>query len=260
MLSGRELYRIWAPADSIWSPWVAPAFFAQMQCGQVSSETSENLPSLDWFEAQANPGCAVILDLPGAQSIQSAMELSRIGYRPVFLINASPTSFSFLATQQDQNVVLDMSMLVRAVCATAEHLQSLSLPANAPPVFVLDAYRRIGTSPLRDEMFDNRWIVFPQDFPSARFLAEQRIRRIILVQAENRSPQEDLAHVLLRWQEAGLAVQHKIAGESTHPVPISVSRPSQFRAMWYRALAVVGLRRSSVGGFGSFIPSTTSTG
>jgi hypothetical protein len=41
-------------------------------------------------------------------------------------------------------------------------------------------------------MFDNQWMVFPQDFPSARFLVERKIKRVTLVQAEKTQPSEDL--------------------------------------------------------------------
>lgn len=35
---------------------------------------------------------------------------------------------------------------------------------------------------------------------------------------------------------------------------------ARFKASWYRALAITGLRRSSAGGFGSFIPETSAAG
>ena len=50
--------------------------------------------------------------------------------------------------------------------------------------------------------FDNRWVVFPQDFPSAAFLRSRGVAEVLLIQA-GAQPQEDLAHVLLRWQQGG---------------------------------------------------------
>jgi hypothetical protein len=103
-------------------------------------------------------------------------------------------------------------------------------------------------------------MVFPQDFPSARFLVERKIKRVTLVQAEKTQPSEDLSHVLLRWQEAGIEILAKTNGDVGAPSGITVSRPSRFKASWYRALAIMGLRRSGVGGFGSFIPETSAAG
>ena len=71
-------------------------------------------------------------------------------------------------------------------------------------------------------------------------------------------PQEDLAHILLRWQEAGIAVESKSARFGEVPVPIRVTRPYRFRAAWYRALAVLGLRRNDAGGFGGYPPPSSS--
>ena len=51
--------------------------------------------------------------------------------------------------------------------------------------------------------FDNRWVVFPQDFPSATFLRSRGVADVLLIHS-GKSVQEDLAHVLLRWQQGGL--------------------------------------------------------
>ena len=39
-----------------------------------------------------------------------------------------------------------------------------------------------------------------------------------------------------------------------------MSPPSWFRRAWYVAIALMGLRRSNVGGFGSMVPERTSSG
>jgi hypothetical protein len=153
-----------------------------------------------------------------------------------------------------------MSSLIKDICIGTQRLQNLTLASDPPPAFVLDALRLKGTKPFSNDMFDNRWMLFPQDFPSAKFLREHGIRRLVLVQGGQSQPQEDLSHVLLRWQEAGIEILVKAVDDAGLPEKITVSRPSRFRALWYRALAILGLRRSSVGGFGSFIPTTSGAG
>ena len=125
-------------------------------------------------------------------------------------------------------VVLDMSSLVREICIATTFLQKLTFPYDAPPVFILDALRLRGTNPIRDDMFDNRWMVFPQDFPS-RFLADKKIKRLTLVQTEKVHPLEDLSHVLLRWQEAGIEIFARASGDTGTPSRITVSKPSRFK-------------------------------
>jgi hypothetical protein len=41
---------------------------------------------------------------------------------------------------------------------------------------------------------------------------------------------------------------------------VTVPKPSGFKLAWYAAIAVLGLRRSNVGGFGSTIPEASQHG
>jgi hypothetical protein len=63
--------------------------------------------------------------------------------------------------------------------------------------------------------------------------------------------------VLKRWQEAGLAIRGVALESRAVEDPLTLSVPGNMRALWYGALALMGLRRSSVGGFGALIPEQT---
>ena len=102
--------------------------------------------------------------------------------------------------------------------------------------------------------FDNRWTVFPQDFPSANFLSSHGVRSAVLGQLFVGEPQRDLAHVLMRWQDAGIRILACDVQRDAPPEPIRITRPGQFRMLWYRALVIAGLRRNSAGGFGAVVP------
>jgi hypothetical protein len=41
---------------------------------------------------------------------------------------------------------------------------------------------------------------------------------------------------------------------------VTVAKPKRFRSIWYRLLAIAGLRRNSAGGFGSVVPQPSSSG
>jgi len=111
------------------------------------------------------------------------------------------------------------------------------------------------------KVFDNRWMTFPQDFPSGSFLRNRGICTVVFVHDKFQTqPPEDLAHVLLRWQEDGIAIQSKSARFGEAPVSINVVRPFRFRAAWYRALAALGLRRNDAGGFGGYPPDASRGG
>ena len=63
--------------------------------------------------------------------------------------------------------------------------------------------------------FDNRSVSLPTDFPSANLLLSYGVRRVVLVQATDGQPQADLAHTLLRWQQAGIDMMRSAVDAAT---------------------------------------------
>ena len=209
---------------------------------------------------------AVILDLPGDQAVRVALALALRGFRPVPLFDGSPgptlaPAFGWLLggpapAAAGRGVSVDMRELLRWLCIGSLILRGCRIAADAPPVFLLDDRRAGEARAIGPDAFDNRWKTFPQDYPSARFLAERGIRRVVLIQEYGGQPQEDLSHVLLRWQQAGIGIEVFGTKLGAGPEQLSVNRPSFFRALWQRALAVLRLRRGAGGGFGEWPHST----
>lgn len=267
-MTPQELYALWAPDDSIWSPWVLPVPFAQLIC--AGAEHSTELPHfhLDWAP-KGKTDVALVIDLPGESAIHLGLALLGLGFRPVPVIDGSPEPGDSIVAGLPKHgnpptvsgVAVDMRGLLRALCQGAEWLRRASLAADAPPVFLLDAKRMESGAKDVETAYDNRWMAFPQDFPSGRFLRERGIRKVVLVHARySKQPQEDLAHVLLRWQESGIGIESKFAWNEEAPVALEVSRPSRYRAAWYRAIAALGLRRNAAGGFGGYPRATSGAG
>jgi hypothetical protein len=246
--AGELLYREWAPSGDPWSPWVKPSLFATI------TSTGPPLPWEEWqridtFWARAMMSqTAIVVDLPGIESLHTALALAREGYRPVPLYNTSPG---------EPRPALDVKSLVNALSAPVLDSVKAVIGRGGPPVFVLDSLRAKQDRKPDPGTFDNRWVVFPQDFPSGNLLHSRGITRVILIQAEGQQPQEDLAHVLLRWQESGLQILVQRRGTAENPQEIKVQRPSRFRALRYRAMVMMGLRRNSAGGFGAVTPMAT---
>lgn len=249
-MTASDAFRIWAPPHSVWSQWAKPVLFSRdFVTPQIAGTLLESHPP---FDLQAEPDVAVVLDIPGELSVGTGVRLARRGFRPVPLFNSAPDPASFFGT-----TVVDTASVRDALASGALHLAALVIPPEAPPVFLLDSNRK-GRSAGKPGQFDNRSVVFPQDFPSARFLIDRGIRRIVLVQSRgHEQPEDDLAHVLLRWQEGGLQLFVR-PGASPDVQPLRVSQPSHFRSLWYRALVSLGLRRHSAGGFGSVVPEPSS--
>jgi hypothetical protein len=189
--------------------------------------------------------------MPGARSVEIGLGLARAGYRPVPMFN----------TAYHPSAIVPVEPILRRLQEGEAEIRSLVIPADAPPAFLLDAKRLDPSAPPAPGKFDNRWAVFPQDFPSASFLLSRHIRRVVVLQSEalQGKPRLDLAHVLLRWREAGIELYVQDPDGTEAPRPLQVDRPSAFRSLFYRALTLAGLRRSSAGGFGSIIPVPSSS-
>jgi len=247
-----EVYAIWAPAESEWSQWAKPTLFAQG--GYIEVKDADALRTVDTNAVPGPaPDIALIVDLPDGDSVQWGVALAQRGYRPVPLYNAC----QYPGIDRSKALV-DVTRIVDEIGQGTSAVMRAQIAPNAPPAFLLDADRCRNRFPVAGR-FDNRWLVFPQDFPSANYLLSRGVKRIILVQ-ESDTPQTDLAHVLLRWQEAGMKILVQPFLAAGLPREITVGRPSGFRTLLYRALATVGLRRNSTGGFGGIVPEPSSSG
>src|SRR6185369_13339808 len=86
-MTKEEVYKIWAPEACVWSRWVSPVLFAQIYCaeGQQFGEVSE-LPWASWLDDST----AVVVDLPGDESVRVGVSLVAYGLWPIPVYNASP--------------------------------------------------------------------------------------------------------------------------------------------------------------------------
>lgn len=244
-----EAFEIWTPNDSVWSRWAKPILFAEMN-PNVSFQAEPTWPTLD---QKPDGRTAIVVDLPGEDSVKTGIALAQCGFRPVPLYNSASGPNHIFGNR----ALVDVEPVKRLLFEAATVLSRQNLAPDAPPAFLLDS-NRCGTSVPVPGKFDNRSIVFPQDFPSANFLQSHGIQRVVLFQGTKNQPSSDLAHVLVRSQEAGIQILRRDSDSGSPIQPIKVMTPSRFRSIWYRALALIGLRRNSAGGFGSVVPQPSS--
>jgi hypothetical protein len=248
-MTGEECFDVWAPADASWSEWAKPSLFAHMGPSAETSAAAPEAPGAPdaFWIPDAGGRTAVIVDLPGATSVIFGLALARRGYRPVPVYN----------TSLGPSPVVNAAEIAQALIAGATVIRGFGLRRDASPAFLLDSERMSPPSPPQPGKFDNRWLVFPQDFPSAARLQAGGVSDILLVHGE-RGLQDDLAHVLLRWQQAGIRMTAADARENGRIRELQVQPPSMFRRAWYRALTIARLRRNNAGGFGAVIPVASS--
>ena len=247
-MTAEECFATWAPDQVVWSEWAKPVAFVHIggvllpDAGAVSSiGTPPAIP------LTVTPQSAVVVDLPGSDAVAAGVALAERGFRPVPLFNGTA----------GPSPVIDVQPIARALVHGAERLQSLSIPDSAAPAFLLDARRHDPAIVVRAGHYDNRWVTLPQDFPSGALLASRGLRHATLLHDNGLTIRPDLAHVLRRWQEAGIEIRVVDVKSGQVADRVEVPKPSGFRLAWYAAIALLGLRRSNVGGFGSMIPEHT---
>jgi hypothetical protein len=261
-MNKEEIFSVWAPDDSPWSPWVKPVLFAFVDSPLAHIPVVGVADDVSWCPASA-ANAALVLDLPGLEGVLTGLALAKRGYRPVPLYNAIPLPFG--SPQVDpltgRTVAsVDVQPIISALRAGAETLGRLELPIDAPPAFLLDANRSGDVRKMQPDEFDNRSVSFTTDFPSANFFASRGIQRVVLVQRSRTEPQLDLAHSLRRWQDAGFILECKRVDSSDPIERFQIARPSWYGAMFQRVLLSLGLRRSSLGGFGAWVPESSAGG
>jgi len=261
-MTNEEIFAEWSPDDSVWATWVKPVLFAHMDAATLVPANTGTAYEASWAPS-IEERTAMVLDLPKDEGVRLGIALAGRGYRPVPLYNALPLPFGvpvFDSASQRPVAAVDVVPIVSALRRGADQLALLKIPREAPPVFLLDANRQgAGVRILPDE-FDNRSVCFTTDFPSANYLMTHGIKSVLLVQRERLEPQADLAHVLRRWQDAGLPLQRMRIEQPTQRERFEVKRPSWYGTMFQRALAAFGLRRAPGGGFGAWIPESSAGG
>ncbi len=258
-----QVFAIWAPQAAAWSAWVKPITFAQMPESWIRLAQPYESPPLDlsWLPIPT-PATAVIVDVMGELSVAIGLALARRGLRPIPLFNAASIGeaeslLSQALPSAATGACLDTCPMMAALWSGASELQALNLPHDAPPAFLLDSRRRLGDRPPAPGLFDNRWICFPTDFPSALRLKDAGIHSALLI-ADHPTPAADLSHILRRYQDAGITISRAQIQFPGPPEVITVTTPSRFRTAWYSLLATLGLRQNPLGGFGGRIPSESS--
>ena len=199
-----DIFEASAPTGAPWSPWAKPVLFAHLAGAAKGPAAASAEDRLD-LAAAASSGTAFVVDLPGPESIEAGLELARLGFRPVPLFNGCPAPV-FLGKSYDEAVPTAPSL--SALIDGAGRIASAGLPLDAPPAFLLDA-DRLGRGRWHvPNVFDNRWVVFATDFPSARLLVERGIAgvRVLHDRRTQRGP-DRRAPAMAAWRDRPVSRQ-----------------------------------------------------
>lgn len=186
---GKEIYKIFAPADAKWGEWVRPVPF-------IAIDTYNRTPAIDWQDRKAifienyQSDTAIFIDLPGKEAIELSIDLAYKGYRPIPLFNGTDE-------QNGAQATTDTYLIESSLINGAKKLKDIHLKNDANPAFLLD-YFRTNRYRAKESIFDNSWDLYKQDIPSAQYFKGNGINKIIIVSKEI---QKDLKKIFLNFQD-----------------------------------------------------------
>lgn len=194
-MTGKEIYKIWAPSGKMWVDWARPVPFVEMgESTKLYSFSNIMMPTIDFLDENYRDA-AIIVDLPGAKSVIEGIALAKAGYRPIPIYNGTIEQPKARATVDNQSVRT-------ALRWGASQLSEIEVKEDALPAFLLDR-NRLQRFKMEDCLFDNSWDVYPQDLPSAEYFTNNGIHKIIII---GESLAKDLKKILYGFQKKKIEI------------------------------------------------------
>lgn len=194
-MTGKEIYRIWAPAGRRWVDWVRPVPFVGMsEYSKQYHFSNSEMPVVDFIDDNYKDG-AVIVDLPGAESVKAGIALAKAGYRPIPVFNGTIEQAGARATVDNQSVGIALKW-------GASELSKIEISEDALPAFLLDR-NRLNRFKMKISLFDNSWDIYPQDIPSSEYFLNNGINKIIII---GEALSKDLQKILYGYQKKKIEI------------------------------------------------------
>lgn len=197
-----DVYKAFVPKENKWSNWVRPVPFINIGMGKKNY--SYNFKEQHVFHSNDEnmklflEDAAVIVDMPGASSINAGMNLVREGFRPIPIYNG-------IIEEENSKSVVDNQTVSAGLLWMAKELFNINISDDAMPAFLLDSNRLLQYKS-KISVYDNSWDVYRQDMPSAEYLKNNSVKRILLI-SERISG--DLRKILLNYRKAGIDIYLK---------------------------------------------------
>ena len=192
----KDIYRIWAPNDAKWTNWVRPVPFISIGTDFINEVHNYGINDLK-YNLEYSSDTAIIVDLPGGESVEEGLAIAKIGYRPIPLYNGPIEQKNSLATT-------DNYCISEALIWGSTELINIELNKDTNPVFLLDS-NRMNRFKMDATIFDNSWDIYHQDMPSYKYFKSSGITKIIVV---GEKFNKDLKVILYKFQKEGINIYY----------------------------------------------------
>lgn len=194
-MTNKEIYKVWAPNDVKWKGWVRPVPFIDINKENIVHEVVNfEIPEINYIE-NYKENTAIIVDLPGNESIIEGIALAKNGFRPIPIYNGTNEQKGSIATVK--NSAIQIGLIKGAL-----ELKKFNLSKEALPAFLLDSCR-MQRYKMNESVFDNSWDIYDQDIPSAQYFLANNINKIIV---RGDKLQKDLKKILYKFQKEKIEI------------------------------------------------------
>lgn len=194
-MTGKEVYKKWAPTGKRWVDWVRPVPFIGIDTPyQVHEFIDDSIPKIFYIN-NLSKDTAIIIDIEGVDSIKEGIALAHLGYRPIPIFNGTNPSIGVSSTTNN-------AMIEPLLVWGALELEKIVLEEDAPPVFLLDR-NRLNRYKIDPSIFDNSWDIYPQDIPSPDYFLQNGITKIVV---RGNQLSRDLKKVLYPYQKKNIKI------------------------------------------------------
>ncbi len=211
-MTRKDIYKIWAPYGKKWVDWVRPVPFINIdETKEFHDFINYHLPIIN-YSHYLNPDTAIIVDIPGTESIQEGISLAKLGYRPIPVFNGTNPQAGTITTTN--NEFIEPLLIWGAL-----ELQNINIKDDAPPAFLLDT-NRLNRYKSHISLFDNSWDIYHQDLPSPNYFLQNNITKIIV---RSDKLQKDLGKILYKHQQNN--IQILLTNGYENPKEIKIKKP-----------------------------------
>lgn len=194
-MTGRDAFKLWAPAAVRWSAWVRPVpFTAPGGSPAQNAVLNFTVPSI-FYVSNPQKDTAIVVDTPDYSSVMEGIALAMLGFRPIPLYNGTNG-------QEGAMALVDTHAIESALLWGAAELEEIIIPTDAPPTFLLNS-NRTQQYKMNVSVFDNSWDIYDQDMPTAETFLSCGINKIIV---HSDKIQKDLGLILSKFQKKGIAI------------------------------------------------------
>lgn len=174
-MTNKDIYKIWAPYNKKWVDWVRPVPFIHIDSKtRASRPINIMLPYIQNLNANSvDKTTAIIVDMPGTNSMYVGISLAQRGYRPIPIYNG-------IVQQNGSRAIVDNCSIANDLVWGASILKDIDIPNNAPPAFLTDT-NRLQKRRISESIFDNSWDVYHQDLPTEDYFLQNGITQILVI-------------------------------------------------------------------------------